>query len=175
MEWSLSLSRGGVVKEQSSPRNELSYLLTLKRRWKKSIYSLGGEGVHGPRPKSMRAGRAGSSGDGRKVRWPEVPGKVRPGSGLNRELARLGGPAGVAGPEVPGWGRKFRGPEVPGLAEACPCFFFLLFQASLADGVVVHVRWHSSSLSVVLRQYLCMHTGEVSSSIPSSKGSSAHV
>jgi hypothetical protein len=109
---SLSLSRGGVVKEQSSPRNELSYLLTLKRRWKKSIYSLGGEGVHGPRPKSMRAGRAGSSGDGRKVRWPEVPGKVRPVSGLSRKCAQSrlvwmleAGSSGRAGSSG---GRRFR-------------------------------------------------------------------
>ena len=51
-------------------------------------------------------------------------------------------------------------------------FFRRRFQASLADGVVVPWRSHSSSTSVKLRQYLCMHTGEVSSSIPSSKGSS---
>jgi hypothetical protein len=117
---------------------------------------------------------------GRMFRGPEGPGRFRAGSGLNRELARPGlfwtSEAGSSGlwPEGPGAGRSGLWPEVPGLAEACPCFFFLLFQASLADGVVVHVRWHSSSLSVVLRQYLCMHTGEVSSSIPSSKGSSEH-
>ena len=49
MEWSLSLSlsRGGVVKEQSSPRNELSYLLTLEMGRGRSIYSLSHEGVSG--------------------------------------------------------------------------------------------------------------------------------
>ena len=46
-------------------------------------------------------------------------------------------------------------------------FFHHRFQASLADGVVVPWRLHSSSTSVKLQQYLCMHTGEVSSSIPS--------
>ena len=35
--------------------------------------------------------------------------------------------------------------------------------------------WCSSSSFVVFRQYLCMHTRGVSSSIPSSKGSSEHV
>ena len=54
-------------------------------------------------------------------------------------------------------------------------FFRYRFQASLADGVVVPWRLHSSSSSVVFRQYLCMHTSGVSSSIPSSKGSSEHV
>ncbi|KAI5012637.1 hypothetical protein ZWY2020_024903, partial [Hordeum vulgare] len=42
--------------------------------------------------------------------------------------------------------------------------------ASLADGVVVRTCWHSSSSFVKLRQYLCVHTRGVSSSIPSSKG-----
>jgi hypothetical protein len=54
-------------------------------------------------------------------------------------------------------------------------FFRLRFQASLADGVVARRCRHSSSSSVKLRQYLCMHTRGVSSSIPSSKGSSEHV
>ena len=51
-------------------------------------------------------------------------------------------------------------------------FFRLLFHASLADGVGDPWRSHSSFSSVKLRQYLCMHTSGVSSSIPSSKGAS---
>ena len=54
-------------------------------------------------------------------------------------------------------------------------FFRRRFHASLADGVVVPWRLHSSSSSVVFRQYLCMHTSGVSSSIPSSKVSGEHV
>ena len=54
-------------------------------------------------------------------------------------------------------------------------FFRLRFHASLADNVVVQLRLHSSSSSIPFRQYLCMHTSGVSSSIPSSKGSSKHV
>jgi hypothetical protein len=87
-------------------------MLTLERRWKESIYSLGGERVHGPRPKSVHAGRAGSSGRGRRFRRPEVPGRFRARSGVNRELARteLGwmpgaGSSGLAGSSG---GRKFR-------------------------------------------------------------------
>ena len=73
-------------------------------------------------------------------------------------------------------------PAVRPLARmSCRCsfsssvFFRRRFQASLADGVAVPWCLHSSSTSVKLRQYLCMHMGEVSSSIPSLKGSSEHV
>ena len=72
-------------------------------------------------------------------------------------------------------GRMFGpGPDVRVL-EAVSVFFRRRFQASLADGVVVPWRLHSSSSSVKLRRYLCMHTGGVSSSIPSSKWSSEHM
>ena len=54
-------------------------------------------------------------------------------------------------------------------------FFRRRFQASLVDDVVVPWRLHSSSSSLVFRQYLCMHTSGLSSSIPSSKVSSEHV
>ena len=59
-------------------------------------------------------------------------------------------------------------------------FFRYRFQASLADGVVVPWHLHSSSTSVKHAhrksfKYLCMHTGKVSSSIPSLKGLSEHV
>ena len=87
---------------------------------------------------------------------------------------RMSGLAGRAG--CPGWAR------CPGHGRMSGCcsfsssvFFRRRFQASLADGVVVHLHSHSSSPYVVFRQYLCMHMGEVSSSIPSSKGSSEHV
>ena len=43
---SLSL-KSRVGKEKSSHTNELSYLLTLERRWRWSIYSLSHEGVSG--------------------------------------------------------------------------------------------------------------------------------
>ena len=139
-----------------------------------------GERVHGLRPECLRAGRARSSGDGQKVRAPEVPGE---GPGRVRAIQRVGTLSdgfGAAGPEAPGWPEvpvarsSGQRPEVLGFPEACPGFFFLLFHASLADGVGDPWRLHSSSSSVKLRQYLCMHDGG-SSSIPSSKGSSEHV
>ena len=49
------------------------------------------------------------------------------------------------------------------------------FGLNPADGVVIPWRLHSSSSSAKFRQYLCMHTRGVSSSIPSSMGSSEHV
>lgn len=73
-----------------------------------SIYSSSHEGVSEgrkgtwPRAESLRAGRAGSSGDGRKVRAPEVPGE---GPGRVRAIQRVGtllDSFGVAGPEAPG-------------------------------------------------------------------------
>ena len=82
---------------------------------------------------------------------------------LKRRMSGL-----VAG--CPGW-RRMSG----GCNFSRSVFFRLLFQASLADGVGDPWRLHSSSPSVKLRQYLCMHTRGVSSSIPSSKGSSEHV
>ena len=85
-----------------------------------------------------------------------------------RARSRMSGGLGTAG--CPGW----RG-RMSGAWELFSVFFRRRFHASLADGVVVPWRLHSSSTSVKLRQYLCMHTGEVSSSIPSSKGSSEHV
>ena len=84
---------------------------------------------------------------------------------------------GLQGPDVRAKGR------MSGAWEQ-PLFFFLLrdsvffrlrFQASLVDGVVARRCRHSSSSSVKLRQYLCMHTRGVSSSIPSSRWSSEHV
>ena len=59
--------------------------------------------------------------------------------------------------------------------ELFSVFFRRRFHASLADGVVVPWRLHSSLLCVVFRQDLCMHTSGVSRSIPSSKGSSEHM
>ena len=56
--------------EQSSPKNELSYLLTLERRWRWSIYSLSHEGVSGRGIQGQRLGCAQAVSD---VRWlPDV-------------------------------------------------------------------------------------------------------
>ena len=44
--------------------------------------------------------------------------------------------------------------------ELFSVFFHRRFHASLMDGVVVPWRLHSSSTSVKLQQYLCMHTGD---------------
>ena len=90
------------------------------------------------------------------------------------ELVALG----FGGAGFPGWESDVLGlgnGRMSGAWELFSVFFRRRFHASLADGVVVPWRLHSSSTSVKLRQYLCMHMGEVSSSIPSSKGSSEHV
>ena len=84
-------------------------MLTLKRTRGKSIYSLRGERVHGPRPKWLRAGRAGSSRLGRKFRAPEVPGKVRPKPKVGASEAGL-----ASGGRRVRAGQKFRWPEGPG-------------------------------------------------------------
>ena len=91
-----------------------------------------------------------------------------------RPLMVLGGWAATVG-EVPGAGCPGSWPDVRVLGAISVFFFRRRFHASLADGVVVPWRLHSSSSSVKLRQYLCMHTSGVSSSIPSSKVSSEHV
>ena len=84
-----------------------------------SIYSSSHEGVSEgrkgtwPRAESLRVGRVGSSGDGRKVRAQEVPGK---GPARVRAIQRVGtlsdgfdasGPEVSGRPEVPGSDRKF--------------------------------------------------------------------
>ena len=55
-------------------------------------------------PEWLSAGRAGSSGLGRKFRAPEVPGRVRPKPKVGTVAAELasGGQKVRAGPEVPG-------------------------------------------------------------------------
>ena len=61
-----------------------------------------GERVDGLRPECLRAGRAGSSGDGRKVRALEVPGE---GPGMVRAIQKVGTLSdgfGAAGPDAPG-------------------------------------------------------------------------
>ena len=80
-----------------------------------SIYSSSHEGVSEgqkgtwPRAESLRAGRAGSSGDGRKVRAPKVPGK---GPAKVRAIQRVGTLSdGFDASEVPGAGSSV---QVPG-------------------------------------------------------------
>ena len=145
-------------------------------RW--SIYSLGGEGIHGPRPFTVRrqgrpvvqASRAGCLGfqGAPDVRAGEAGCPGWSGSTCCSRVRR--GRISGLGAGCPGW----RG-QMSGAWELFSVFFRRHIHASLADGVVVPWRLHSSSTSVKLQQYLCMHTGEVSSSIPSSKGSSEHV
>ena len=148
-----------------------------------SIYSSSHEGVSDGRKGTWALARVSASRQGQKFRGrPEGPGaggsgrRSGQGPGYPESLDTLGrlrcsraGSFGMAGCS----GQR---PEVPGSPEACPgLFLFLLFHASLADGVGDPWRLHSSSSSVKHRQYLCMHTRGVSSSMPFSKGSSEHV
>ena len=58
-----------------------------------------------------------------------------------------------------GLSRSSGGFRSSGRSRLCSSFFFrLLLHASLADGVGIPWRLHSSSSSVKFRQYLCMHT-----------------
>ena len=114
------------------------------------LYGMAGSGFPGWRPDVQGLGTRWMSGPSRLGRWLLAAGDTSRG--------RMSGP----------------GPDVR-VQEDISVFFPHRFHASLADGVVVPWRLHSSSSSVVFRQYLCMHTSGVSSSIPSSKGSSEHV
>ena len=78
---------------------------------------------------SLCAGRAGSSGDGRKVWAPEVlgegPAKVR----AIQRVGTLSDGFDASGLEVPGW-QEVPGPEVPGSSQKFRAFQKLVHASS---------------------------------------------